>query len=93
MEYMVGVEGHTPFKLRENLETMAHAHSPSSFMDKETESQKGKLPKVKQLRGKHWTAAMDEGRAAMNEEAQYQRIGGEGRGRGVVIPGGSFQAL
>lgn len=73
MECMVGVGGHTPFKLRENLETMAHAHSPLSVMDKETESQKGHLPKVRQLREKHWTAAMDEGRAAMNEEPQYQK--------------------
>lgn len=70
-----GWGGHTPFKLKENLETMSHAHSPSSFIDKETESQKGHLPKAKQLRKKHWTAVMDEGRAAMDEEPQYQKDG------------------
>ena len=54
---------------------MYHAYSPLSFIDKETESQKGHLPKVKQLRKKHWMAAMDEGRAAMDKEPQYQKDG------------------
>jgi len=54
---------------------MSHAHSPLSFIDKETESQKGHLPKVKHLRKKHWMAAMDEGRAAMDKEPQYQKDG------------------
>lgn len=66
MEYMAGLGGAHPFQVEREFRD--HVPCPSSFIDKETESQKGHLPKAKQLRETHWTAVMDEGRAAMDEE-------------------------